>query len=364
MKRPAAPPALALRLPRRRLLGAVVLGTAALGAAAWTVGLPGALKLAPAWPRRSEWRALMGTRVDIVAESPRPDVLAPALAAAFAEMARLAAQMSHYADDSVVAAIGREAGIRPVPVPATLMPVLQAAQALAQRSGGAFDVTIGTLGRWQFDAQAPQRPDDATIARRRPAVDWRALKLDAAHGTAFLARPQMRLDLGGIAKLPILAAGLQVLRAHGIDHALVNGGGDVLATSHDDRPAWRVGVRDPRNPSQLLGLVALRQGVLASSGDYERAFVQHGRRFHHVLDPATGYPTEGPRGVTLLADSVDALNGLGATVMVMGAHAGRTLLAGTPGVAALIVERDGTVWQSAAMAAQLQAWPGPGGTPG
>ncbi|MBI5258883.1 MAG: FAD:protein FMN transferase [Burkholderiales bacterium] len=360
MSAPLGPRVPAARLARRRLLGAAALGATGLGAAGWLVAAatgPRQGLAASGWQRHREARPLMGTQVDIVAESPQAARLAPALAAAFERMAGLAAQMSHYRDDSLVAAIGREAGVRPVAVPGTLMAVLQAAQDIARRSGGAFDATIGTLGRWQFDALAPQRPDDATIAERLHVVDWHALALDPARGTAYLARPQMRLDLGGIAKLPILAAGLQALREHGIDHALVNGGGDVLTLCHDDRPAWRVGVRDPRDPARVLGVVALRQGVLASSGDYERSFVQAGRRFHHVLDPATGYPTEGPRGVTLLADDVAAVNGLGAAIMVMGADSGRSLLAGTQGVEALIVERDGALWQSPGMAGRIAPWP-------
>lgn len=344
--RPVAAGLAAAALPRRQFVALAAMGAAAV---LWPRGASAA-----GWVRARGSRALMGTQVDIVVESREAALLQPALDEAFAVMARQVAMMSHYRDDNLLGAIHRAAGVQPVAVPPALMEVLQAAQSVSQRSAGAFDVTIGSLGRWHFDPAAPQRPAQALIERRLATVGYRGLQLDAARGTAFLARPEMRLDLGGIAKLPILEAGLRVLQRHGIDQALVNGGGDVLALGRDDRPAWRVGVRDPRDPATLLGQVALRRGVLASSGDYERAFVQGGRRFHHVIDPATGYPTEGPRGVTLLADRVDAVNGLGAAVMVMGADAGRTLLAGTPGVQALIVDRAGEPWRSPGMAQRLR----------
>lgn len=304
--------------------------------------------------RERSTRALMGTQVDIVVESREPARLQAAMDEAFDAMAGLVAVMSHYRPTSRVGAINLAAGLQPVAVPPEMMAVLKAAQAVSQRSAGAFDVTIGSLGRWHFDPAQPQRPDDATIARQLGAVNYRGLQLDEARGTAFLTRRDMRLDLGGIAKLPILEAGLRVLQRHGIEQALVNGGGDALVLGRDDRPAWRIGVRDPHQPERVLGVLALRRGVVASSGDYERFFVESGRHYHHVLDPRTGYPTQGPRGVTLVADRVEAVNGLGAAVMVMGAQAGRGLLARCAGVDALIVDRDGQRWLSAGMRQRLQ----------
>lgn len=344
--RPAVTGLAAATLARRQFVAVAALGAAAV---LWPRGA-----VASAWVRGRGSRALMGTQVDIVAEAPEAARLQPALDEAFAVMAQQVALMSHYRDDNLLGALHRAAGVQPVAVPGSMMAVLQAAQSVSQRSAGAFDATIGSLGRWHFDPAAPQRPAQALIERRLAAVDYRGLQLDAARGTAFLARPEARLDLGGIAKLPILEAGLRVLQRHGIEQALVNGGGDALALGRDDRPAWRIGVRDPNEPERMLGVLALRRGVVASSGDYERFFVEAGRRYHHVIDPRTGQPTQGPRGVTLVADRVEAVNGLGAAVMVMGARAGRGLLEGSPGVDALVVGRDGQRWLSAGMRQRLQ----------
>ncbi|MDF6571896.1 FAD:protein FMN transferase, partial [Escherichia coli] len=128
----------------------------------------------------------------------------------------------------------------------------------------------------------------------------------------------MRLDLGGIAKLPILEAGMRVLRQHGIRDAMINGGGDVVASGKLQGHEWRVGLRDPLAPERLLGVVTLSDGVVASSGDYERYFMHNGQRFHHVLDPETGLPAHGPHGVTLIGRDVDDVNGLGAAIMAAG----------------------------------------------
>lgn len=314
------------------------------------LGFSGALLAGWALPARASaavhtlrrQQALMGTVVRIAAVGEAP-LLAPAMDAAFTEMARLAAMMSHYAPTSAVGAINLAAGLRPVPVPPELMRVLQQAREVSQRSAGAFDITVGSVGRWHFDPAAPTMPSPAHIASHLPAVDWRQLHLDERAGTAGLARRGMRLDTGGIAKLPILKAGLMTLKVRGIHTALIDGGGDVLAIAAPGTRPWRVGVRDALAPQRLAGVVELTNGIVASSGDYERSFVRDGRRYHHVLDPRTGYPAQGAHGVTLLADGIEAVNGLGTAVMVMPAAEGRALLARS-GAEALVAGRDRQSW--------------------
>ncbi len=327
---------------RRRLLcgaTAYLAGAALLG---WAQPLRAGLVAARAPQRHRVERVLMGTRVAIAAVGEEP-LLAPAIEAAFSEMQRQVALLSHYSATNAVAAVNLSAGLQAVSVPPELMKVLLAAQAVARRSDGAFDVTVGSVGRWHFDPAAPAMPTPERIAAGLLGVDWRLLTLDERAGTALLGRRGMRLDTGGIAKLPILQAGLLTLQGHGIHTALVDGGGDVLAMAAPQVRPWRVGIRDPRAPQRLVGAVDVTNGIVASSGDYERCFDRDGRRYHHVLDPRTGYPAQGPHGTTLLADSVDAVNGLGTAVMVMDPDDGRALLRRS-GVDALVGGRDSSLW--------------------
>ncbi|WP_066337685.1 FAD:protein FMN transferase [Azohydromonas lata] len=345
-------PAPGLADPQRRRL--------ALGAAALALG-----GCVAAWPRRAaalarhedvrlrESRELMGTRVDIAAASPDAAQLRPALDAAFARMAALAAEMSHYEATSRVGAIALSAGIQPVPISKELLTVLEMGQSVARNSGGAFDMTVGTLGLWHFDAGHPQMPAPSHIYSHLASVGYSHLVVDRHRQMAYLPKRGMRLDLGGIAKLYILREGLNMLRGQGLQSALINGGGDVLAMSAPAAPPWRVGVRDPRQPQRLLGALELRDGFVASSGDYERCFVRDGRRYHHVIDPKTGYPAQGPHGVTLVSHDLEAVNGLGAAAMVLGRDA--LPLIRHAGVEALIAHRDGELWMTAGMRGRLQA---------
>lgn len=320
-----------------------------LGCAPWVSATPGAQS-----PQRVS-RPLMGTQVDIVVDGLDAPLGRHAIDQAYAEMARLEALLSRYRPDSAVSRISRAAGIQPVEVPPEVMRLLQAAQQMHGFSGGAFDITVGSLKGWRFEAGHQAAPSASEIARQLRRVDARRLVLDERAGTAYLAEQGMALDLGGIAKLPILEAGMQVLRNHGVGHALINGGGDVLVMGQLQGRPWRVGLRDPRAPERLLGVLPVQgRAVVASSGDYERFFMAAGQRRHHILDPRTGYPTGGVHGVSLLARDVAEVNGLGAAMMVRGAKAGQALVARRPGVQALVVSQDGGAWYSAGMAASME----------
>lgn len=296
-------------------------------------------------------RELLGTRIDIVAQGKQAS---KAMALAFAEMARLERLMSRYRPDSEISALNRSAGLAAVDVSPETLAVLQRGLQLAQLSDGAFDVTIGGYQGWSFDPANPRLPSAAQLLRERALVNHRQLVLDPAKRQARLLRAGVRVDLGGVAKLPILQAGMAVLQAHGLDGAMLNGGGDVLVTGQLLGRDWRIGLRDPRAPERVMGTLELGDGVVASSGDYERAFTMQGKRYHHVLDPRTGLPTQGVRGVALLARSTQAVNGWGATAMLLGASKGQGLLSGLPGVESLMVDAQAQTWMSAGMRHQLK----------
>ncbi|OGB31975.1 MAG: thiamine biosynthesis protein ApbE [Burkholderiales bacterium RIFCSPLOWO2_12_FULL_61_40] len=299
-------------------------------------------------------RTLMGTRVDLTLQGSDVSALPLAAEAAFAEMVRLADMMSRFHSTSALNAINLAAGVQPVPVPPELMQVLQMARLAAQNSAGRFDATVGSLRGWDFGARHSSIPTAQQVASQLSLVGQKnGLVLDTSAGTAYLAKRGMRLDLGGIAKLPILQAGMQQIKRLGISNAMLNGGGDVLVAGQLNGRPWHIGLRDPRQPEKLLGAVTLNEGFIAASGDYERFVMQGGKRLHHILDPKTGYPTHGPHGVALISTQLDAINGLGTAIMVAGAKEGRAWVEQIHGLDALIVDADNSLWLSPGMARRL-----------
>jgi thiamine biosynthesis lipoprotein len=183
-----------------------------------------------------------------------------------------------------------------------LAAMLRDAQALSAQSGDLFNPAIGGLiAVWGFHADAPQSrvPAAAEIAawvQRQP----RMRDLHIENNTVWSDNPALQLDLGGYAKGRALDDAVAILKKWGIQHALVNIGGNVIALGqHGERP-WRVGIQHPRKPGTLATLDLLDGEAIGTSGDYQRFFEAGGTRYSHLIDPRNGWPANGMQSVTIL----------------------------------------------------------------
>jgi thiamine biosynthesis lipoprotein len=190
-----------------------------------------------------------------------------------------------------------------VTVTPELVAMLHDAQTLSIQSGDLFNPAIGELiALWGFHTDAPQArvPDTPAIARWVKAAP-RMSDLQFVDGnTIWSNNPAVQLDLGGYAKGLALDEAVDILKAHGIRHALVNIGGNVIALgAHGDRP-WRVGIQHPRKPGTLATLDLHDGEAIGTSGDYQRYFEVAGHRYSHLIDPRTGFPATGMQSMTIL----------------------------------------------------------------
>ena len=183
-----------------------------------------------------------------------------------------------------------------------LAAMLRDAQTLSIQSNNLFNPAIGGLiALWGFHADTPQSrvPDAAAIAgwvKQQPRMG----DLHIEKNTVWSDNPAVQLDLGGYAKGRALDDAVAILKAHGIQNALVNIGGNVIALGqHGDRP-WRVGIQHPRKAGTLATLDLLDGEAIGTSGDYQRYFEAGGRRYSHLIDPRSGWPATGMQSVTIL----------------------------------------------------------------
>lgn len=220
--------------------------------------------------------------------------------------------------------------------------ILETAQAMARDSGGWFDVTIAPASAlWDFKAETPALPDAQALAQAAALVDYTQLSF-SPEGVR-LGEGQA-IDLGGIAKGYVADALVSFLADRGVADALVNIGGNVKALGQNEsRGSWQVAIQDPAGQyGSAIGVVSLQSGYsLVTSGVYERGFDLDGVRYHHILDPHTGYPIQnGVLSVSILAKSSLLADALSTACFALGVEAGLALAA-SYGAEAFFVLEDG-----------------------
>ncbi|MEO8485213.1 MAG: FAD:protein FMN transferase [Betaproteobacteria bacterium] len=241
-----------------------------------------------------------------------------AAGAALADVERIEAKYSRFRDTSLVSAINRAAGAEAVAIDAETAALLRYADACHAASRGRFDITSGALRRaWDFRRTPPRVPGAREIDALRALVDWRSVAWDER--SIRLPRRGMEIDLGGVGKEYAADRVATIAIDLGIAHGFVNLAGDVRAWGgHPGGAPWRVGIRDPRIDGASIGGIEVVDGAVATSGDYERAFIVDGRRYCHILDASTGWPAEGWQSMSVVAP-LCVVAGSGATVgMLLG----------------------------------------------
>ncbi len=220
-----------------------------------------------------------------------------------------------------------------------IIALVETANVVSRQTDGAFDITVYPLVKlWGFYKDCiPAVPSTADISNCLGRIGWQNLAV--RDGKLTKLRDDVGIDLGGIAKGYAVAEALKVLKKEGITSALIDAGGDIYALGLTSGRKWKIGIRHPSGQG-VMEAVNLADATIVTSGDYERFFETNGVRYHHILDPKTGYPARGARSVTIIASDAALADGYSTALFVMGPERAMTF-AGTNGTFdALIVTAD------------------------
>jgi thiamine biosynthesis lipoprotein len=270
--------------------------------------------------------------------------------AAFDRIAELNGRLSDYDPQSELTGLSRTAGSgKTVALSDDLWTVLLQAQRLAEQSEGAFDVTVGPYVRlWRRARRTGEMPREVYLRSAADAVGYRHLKLDPDSRAARLNQPEMRLDLGGIAKGYAADEALAVLREHGVQSALVDASGDIATGDPPPgRAGWRIGIAplEPEAaPSRYLELANM---AVATSGDTWQYVEIEGKRYSHIVDPKTGLGLTRRSSVTIIAPDGMTADSLASAVSVLGPERGIALVEATERAEALLLWREDDELRSA-----------------
>jgi FAD:protein FMN transferase len=239
------------------------------------------------------------------------------------EVRRIEARYSRYRNDSELARINKVAATGGgIDVDTETAGLVAYAKACFTKSDGAFDITSGLL-RTVWDFSVSRLPDQLSIDAVLPFIGLDNVTLSNGH--LYFACSGMELDFGGLGKEYAADRAAEVCVGLGARHGFIDLGGDIRAIGpqSDDLP-WKIGIRHPRDANMLVAEIALSNGAIATSGDYERFIEIDGRRYCHILNPRTGLPARGLSSVTVISE--------------------RCLVAGSLSTATMLKGKDGAAW--------------------
>lgn len=287
-----------------------------------------------------QW-ALMGTAVELEFYTVEDgDELAEQVRREFIRLEQL---YSPYIETSLVSEINRLGVDRSIALDDESWFLLDKAQHYARLSQGAFDISFASVG-FLYRYREHQAPTSEQRHQALNAVDYRAIELDAKQRSLRFSKPNMRIDLGGIAKGYAVDRAFAILKQQGVKHAWLSAGGDSRVMGEKHNSAWMIGIKHPRKQGQYALKIPLSDTAFSTSGDYERFFIDaDGKRQHHILNPVTGTPAKGLISVTVLADKAVDADALSTTAFILGEARALALIDQLAGVDAILINASGKV---------------------
>ena len=284
-------------------------------------------------------QGIMGTNIHVELWSDSALQGESAIQAVMDEMQRINQLMSPYIENSELSRLNRQAAEGAVPISKELFELIELSVELAKETDGAFDITFASVG-YLYNYRENQKPEQNQIEKLLKAINYRHIRFDLSEHSVFFAHPNVKIDLGGIAKGHAVDNAIEILQKHGIKHALVTAGGDTKLLGDRLGKPWMVGIRDPRNKNKQAVVLPLIDTALSTSGDYERYFEQGGKRYHHILSPKTGVSAYEVQSVSIIGKRSTLNDALSTAVFVLGVQKGMDLLNRTPGYDGIIVDNQ------------------------
>jgi thiamine biosynthesis lipoprotein len=291
-------------------------------------------------------RPLLGTVVTITI-SDDPEKTAGDFDDAFKEIESVQKTFSLYDPASEISVINKMASHHPVRVSDEIYTLIKRSLEVSERTEGAFDITFASAGKlWNFSQNNFTPPDDAVIKKLLPLISYKNVRLDENKTVRFL-KSGTKIGLGGIAKGYATGKAISALRNRNVKGAIVACAGDIQVIGDNNGQPWRTGIQDPRGDA-VIGAIDMMDGeAVSTSGDYERYRIINGRRYHHIINPATGYPAESGLISVSVFSSDPVLSDVYSTAFfISGLEKTQSILAAMNDVSAVLVTADMKVYVS------------------
>ncbi|WP_299113567.1 FAD:protein FMN transferase [uncultured Winogradskyella sp.] len=291
---------------------------------------------------------LMGSRFDITIIAKDSLVANAYIDTAVAEITRIEKLISSWDSSSQTSNINRNAGIKAVKVDKELFDLIERSIAISKLTDGAFDISYASMDKiWKFDGSMKKMPEDSDIKASVEKVDYNNVILNASDKSVFLKHKGMKIGFGAIGKGYAADKAKALLIKKGAVSGIINASGDMNTWGRQTNgEEWKVAITNPLNKSKAFAILPITNGSVVTSGNYEKHVMFDGKRYSHIIDPRTGYPSTGIISVTVFAPKAELADALATSVFVMGKDVGLNRINQLPNIECIIIDDDGNIFTS------------------
>ncbi|WP_417875699.1 FAD:protein FMN transferase [Winogradskyella sediminis] len=291
---------------------------------------------------------LMGSRFDITVVANDSTQANKHIDTAVAEILRIEKLISSWDENSQTSEINRNAGIKPVKVDTELFNLIERAIGISKLTDGAFDISYASMDNiWKFDGSMTTMPSEKEITASVEKVGYQNIILDKKKITIYLKLKGMKIGFGAIGKGYAADKAKTLLMSKGVTSGIINASGDMNTwgqqTNGED---WKVAITNPMDKHKVFALLPITNGAVVTSGNYEKYVNFNGKRYTHIIDPRTGYPSSGIISVTVFAPKAELADALATSVFVMGKEAGLDRINQLPKIECIIIDDNGNISKS------------------
>ncbi|WP_400073573.1 FAD:protein FMN transferase [Zobellia russellii] len=288
---------------------------------------------------------LMGNRFDITVVAKDSTEANKNIDLAVAEISRIEDLISSWNPHSQTSKINKNAGKSPVKVSHELYNLIERAIGLSTLTDGAFDISYASMDKiWVFDGSMTQIPDTTAIQSSVAKVGFHNIVLNPENSTIFLKEEGMKIGFGAIGKGYAADKAKALLIETGVAAGIINASGDMNTWGKQpNREPWKVAITNPMDKNKVFALLPITQGAVVTSGDYEKFVNFNSKRYSHIIDPRTGFPSTGIISVTVFAPKAELADALATSVFIMGKEVGLNRINQMPKIECIIIDDQGNI---------------------
>ena len=265
---------------------------------------------------------------------------------AVAEIERIENLISEWRPHTQISQVNQNAGIQPIKVDKEVFELTKKAIWFSEIAEGAFDISIVAMDKiWKFDGTMEKLPSKKAIRKSIANVNYKNIILDSINSTIFLSKKGMKIGFGSIGKGYAADKARKLMQQFGIKAGIINAAGDVATwgTQIDGNP-WRIGVNNPLETGETIDILEFSgNNAVTTSGNYEKYAEINDKRYSHIINPKTGYPSTELMSVTIIGENAEICNGFSTSIMVLGLEKGKKFLEKFPDYHYVLITGDGRI---------------------